>query len=431
MFGMETMSAAVEPLAEIPAFTRMFTLFSNPIIGVLIGALVTAAVQSSSASVGILQALSATGQISIASAIPIVMGQNIGTCITALLSSIGTNKNAKRAAVVHLYFNVIGTAVCMALFYGLNAIIGFDFINGSADHLSIALIHTSFNLLSTFILLPFASQLEKLAIRTIPSGSGSYAETLLDERLIATPSIAVEQGRNVSGVMAELTKQCAVNATKLLTEYSDVLFKTVENMETESDKYEDEIDEYLVKLSEHELSDADNAEIFCLLHSVTDFERIADHGMNLAESAKELHEKGIRFSEEARNELGVLIKAINEVVGLAISSFMEKSPELAKEVEPLEEVIDSLTTAVRNSHIKRLSRGECSVESGFILNDIVINLERISDHCSNIAICVIENVEGSFEPHSYSESLKNGTNESYNEMFKYYSEKFSLQPQQN
>lgn len=431
MFGMETMSAAVEPLADIPAFTSIFTLFSNPIIGVLLGALVTAVVQSSSASVGILQALSATGSISITSTIPIVMGQNIGTCVTALISSVGTNRNARRAAMVHLYFNIIGTAICMAVFYGLNAIVDFHFVNLPADHLSIAITHTLFNVISTAILLPFAAQLERLAIRTVPGGKGAYVQTLLDERLLATPSIAVEQGRNVLCVMAELVKQCTANAFNLFTEYNDNLFKTVAEMETESDKYEDEIDEYLVKLGEHELSDSDTAEVFCMLHSVTDFERIADHGMNLAESAKELNDKGIVFSKAAASELDTLRRAVTEVISLAVTALVNNSLELAKEVEPLEEVIDSLALAVRDSHIKRLSKGECTVESGFILNDIVINLERISDHCSNIALCVIENATGGFEPHSYSESLKDGSNESYNEMFRYYNEKFSLRTGRN
>ena len=426
MFGMETMSAAVKPLAEMPAFVNLFTLFSNPIIGVLIGMLVTAAVQSSSASVGILQALSATGSVTIASAIPIIMGQNIGTCITALISSAGTSKGAKRAAMVHLYFNLIGTVVCMGAFYALNAIIGFEFMGAPADYLSIAIIHTAFNVITTSVLLPFASKLEKLAVSTVREGRNNYAGTLLDERLLATPAIAVEQGRNVTSVMAEMVKECFTRAEKLLNSYSDTVMKTVEEMEQESDRYEDELNKFLVSLGECNLSDDDTADVFCLLRSSTDLERIADHALNLAESAKELSDKGLSFSEEGKRDVAVLVNAVAEVADLALTSFSKNLPLMAREVEPLEQVVDGLALEVRNSHIKRLSKGKCGAEQGFILNDIVMNLERISDHCSNIALYVIERTSDNFEPHAYSAELLSGRDEEFNRMYRYYKGKYSL-----
>ena len=426
MFGMETMSAAVKPLAEMPAFVNLFTLFSNPIIGVLIGMLVTAAVQSSSASVGILQALSATGSVTIASAIPIIMGQNIGTCVTALISSAGTSKGAKRAAMVHLYFNLIGTVICMGAFYALNAIIGFEFMSAPADYLSIAIIHTAFNVITTSVLLPFASKLEKLAVSTVREGRNNYAGTLLDERLLATPAIAVEQGRNVTSVMAEIVKECFTRAEKLLNSYSDTVMKTVEEMEQESDRYEDELNKFLVSLGECNLSDNDTADVFCLLRSSTDLERIADHALNLAESAKELSDKGLSFSEEGKRDVAVLVNAVAEVADLALTSFSKNLPLMAREVEPLEQVVDGLALEVRNSHIKRLSKGKCGAEQGFILNDIVMNLERISDHCSNIALYVIERTSDNFEPHAYSAELLSGRDEEFNRMYRYYKGKYSL-----
>ena len=426
MFGMETMSAAVKPLAEMPAFVNLFTLFSNPIIGVLIGMLVTAAVQSSSASVGILQALSATGSVTVASAIPIIMGQNIGTCVTALISSAGTSKGAKRAAMVHLYFNLIGTVICMGAFYALNAIIGFEFMSAPADYLSIAIIHTAFNVITTSVLLPFASKLEKLAVSTVREGRNNYAGTLLDERLLATPAIAVEQGRNVTSVMAEIVKECFTRAEKLLNSYSDTVMKTVEEMEQESDRYEDELNKFLVSLGECNLSDDDTADVFCLLRSSTDLERIADHALNLAESAKELSDKGLSFSEEGKRDVAVLVNAVAEVADLALTSFSKNLPLMAREVEPLEQVVDGLALEVRNSYIKRLSKGKCGAEQGFILNDIVMNLERISDHCSNIALYVIERTSDNFEPHAYSAELLSGRDEEFNRMYRYYKGKYSL-----
>lgn len=432
MFGMDTMSSAVKPLQNVPEFANLFTLFTNPILGVLVGAIVTAIIQSSSASVGILQALSATGSVTIASTIPIIMGQNIGTCITALISSVGTTKNARRSALVHLYFNIIGTVVGLALFYGLNAILKFEFIHGKADHLSISIVHTAFNVFCTTLLLPFIRQLEALAIHSIPDKADDSPIKLLDERLIATPTIAVEQGRKAACDMALLVKEGFDKAVGLLKNYSESVFNEVTDIENSSDRYEDTIDNFLVKVSASPLSDEDSLETYGILHSVTDFERIGDHALNIAESAKELYDKNLSFSDEAKRDLRIMIDAVSEIVELTMNSFTHKSYELAELVEPLEEVIDGLNIAIKNAHTKRLRDGNCTIEHGFILNDLLSNFERVADHCSNIAVCRIE-IEnsadlshGNFDPHEYLSQVKMGENAKFNEAYNRYKKKYSF-----
>lgn len=425
MFGMETMSEAVKPLAEVEAFTNLFVLFSNPIIGVLVGIFVTAAVQSSSASIGILQALTVTGSVNMASAIPIIMGQNIGTCVTALISSVGTNKNAKRTALVHLYFNLFGTAAAMIIFYSLKMIFGFD-LSVQANYFSIAIIHTAFNLFCTVILFPFSKQLARLAVLTVPDGKDKEETLLLDERMLLTPAIAAAQSRNAVCSMAKITKKTVDCACRLVESFDEKTFGKTCELERKTDKFDDALEGYLARLSACELSDSDSRDVFLLLRSVTEFERLADHARNIAESAQELNEKKQKFSETGRREMNVLISAVREVTDTAVSAFCENSAEKARSVEPLEEVVDMLTKELRARHIKRLAKAECGVTSGFIVNDMLTDFERVSDYCSNVALAVLERDEIKLEPHDYSKRLKKGNDEQYNALFRYYNEKYDL-----
>ena len=425
MFGMETMSEAVKPLAEVEAFTNLFVLFSNPIIGVLVGIFVTAAVQSSSASIGILQALTVTGSVNMASAIPIIMGQNIGTCVTALISSVGTNKNAKRTALVHLYFNLFGTAAAMIIFYSLKMIFGFD-LSVQANYFSIAIIHTAFNLFCTVILFPFSKQLARLAVLTVPEGKDKEETLLLDERMLLTPAIAAAQSRNAVCAMAKITNKTVDYACRLAESFDEKTFGKTCELERKTDKFDDAIEGYLARLSACELSDSDSRDVFLLLRSVTEFERLADHARNIAEGAQELNEKKQKFSETGRREMNVLISAVREVTDTAVSAFCENSTEKARSVEPLEEVVDMLTKELRARHIKRLAKAECGVTSGFIVNDMLTDFERVSDYCSNVALAVLERDEIKLEPHDYSKRLKKGNDEQYNALFRYYNEKYDL-----
>ena len=425
MFGMETMSEAVKPLAEVEAFTNLFVLFSNPIIGVLVGIFVTAAVQSSSASIGILQALTVTGSVNMASAIPIIMGQNIGTCVTALISSVGTNKNAKRTALVHLYFNLFGTAAAMIIFYSLKMIFGFD-LSVQANYFSIAIIHTAFNLFCTVILFPFSKQLARLAVLTVSEGKDKEETLLLDERMLLTPAIAAAQSRNAVCAMAKITNKTVDYACRLAESFDEKTFGKTCELERKTDKFDDAIEGYLARLSACELSDSDSRDVFLLLRSVTEFERLADHARNIAEGAQELNEKKQKFSETGRREMNVLISAVREVTDTAVSAFCENSTEKARSVEPLEEVVDMLTKELRSRHIKRLAKAECGVTSGFIVNDMLTDFERVSDYCSNIALAVLERDEVKLEPHDYSKRLKKGNDEQYNALFRYYNEKYDL-----
>lgn len=428
MTGMEMMSSAVEPLSSNPDFANLLLLFSNPVLGILTGALLTAVIQSSSASIGILQALSVTGSITFANAVPIILGQNIGTTITALLSSIGTNKNARRAAVVHLCFNIIGVLVFVILFYTLKAIVGFPFINDSVNAVSIAVVHTVFNLFSTLILFPFTKGLEKLAYLIIREDSNDKKEekaSLLDERLLATPSVAIARAKDVTDHMAILSRNSLFSAMSLIDCYNSE--KNAEIMANEEivDKYEDKLGTYLVKLSRESLSVHDSHEISNLLHSIGDFERMSDHAVNLAEVAEEIHSKKIAFSSDGMKEIKVISRAITEILNLTTDAFIKEDLELAKQVEPLEQLIDRLKSKMKNRHVQRVRKNECSIETGFVFSDLLTNYERVADHCSNIAVCLIEVANDSFETHEYLSNVKGGEND-FAQRYEAYKQKYVI-----
>lgn len=436
MFGMETMSGAVKPLADVPEFRGILTMFSNPLLGMLAGAVLTAVIQSSSASVGILQALCATGAVSFGSALPIIMGQNIGTCATALLSSIGASKNARRAALVHLYFNVIGTLVFMLVFYTVNGVVHFEFLNASANAMGIAAVHSTFNLAATLVLLPFSNGLVRLACLTIPdmaeAGDDKETETasaefrLLDERFLETPGYAVEQCRHMTIRMARLARKCILTSAGLFDHYEQEKAEQVEFLENLVDKYEDKLGTYMVKLGSQNLSKNDSLTLSLLLHCIGDFERISDHGMNLMAAAREMAEKEMEFSKKAKKELEVFLAAVQEILDLSISAFENNNVKQASLVEPLEEVIDDINTYVKANHIKRLRKGKCTIEQGFVLSDISTNLERVADHCSNVAISVIEIDRDGFDAHGYLENLKRDNDPRFQAMVESYRRKYTL-----
>ena len=407
MTGMTTMSNAVLPLQNEAWFTSLFTRFSNPILGVLVGALVTGIIQSSSASVGVLQALSATGVITYGSAIPIIMGQNIGTCVTALISSVGANKNARRAAMVHLYFNLIG----------LNAVCHFAFVDTTIEAWGIAVVHSAFNILATIILLPFANGLEKLAILTIPDSPEQENFALLDERLLNTPAMAVERARAATAEMAELARVGVVQAMSLTHTWNDELAQKVRDEEVQVDRYEDALGTYLVKLSGRELSHADSQSVNTLLHTISDFERISDHSVNLLASAEEIHQKGVHFSQDAQDELQVLEDAVQDTLSRTTDAFRKGDLHLASKVEPLEAVVNELVRAIKARHIARLQAGSCSIEYGFVLDDLLTNYERVCDHCSNVAVAQIEVAQDSFDTHAYLNDLRHGNDTKESEEF--------------
>lgn len=417
MYGMDSMSTAVKPLADVPEFTGILTTFSNPLLGMLAGALLTAVIQSSSASVGILQALCVTGAVSYSVAIPIILGQNIGTCVTALLSAIGAKKNAKRAAMVHLYFNIIGTAVFLVVFYGLNMALDFGFMNQAADAAGIAVAHSAFNLFATAILLPFSSVLEKLACLTIRDEEEavpqSEAAQLLDARFLEKPAFAMEQSRNAAKRMAEASKEALFTALSMLGDYKEIDVQKVVVEENNVDEYEDALGSYLVKLGQKDLNVRDSRDLSIILHCIGDFERISDHAVNIMESAKELHEKNLKFSEKALEELKVISKAVVDIVNISYDVFESGKIESAKRVEPLEEIIDELNQELKSRHVRRLREGKCTIEQGFILSDITTSLERIADHCSNIAVCILQVAEDSFDTHSYLNTMKREDNETF------------------
>lgn len=390
MFGMETMSGAVAGLREVPEFRQLFIMFTNPILGVLAGAALTAVIQSSSASVGILQALAMSGQVSYGAAIPIIMGQNIGTCVTALISSVGTSRNAKRAAVVHLCFNLIGTVVLLAAFCIVRALLAPALLNDPATMYGIAVAHSAFNVLCTALLLPAAGLLEKLAIMLVPEDSKSEAAVKLDERLLATPPLALEQSSIIAEDMAYYAVGAMKSAMKSLTEYSLRLAEEVRESEKETDRYEDILGTYLLKLGALPVSDADSEEITELLKVIGDFERIGDHAVNIVESAEELWDKQIELTPAAKKELSVITAALTEVLDTSLKAFTDKDVCAARLVEPLEQVVDELRQQLRTRHILRMKKGECSVEAGFVWSDLLTNLERVSDHCSNIGLCVLD-----------------------------------------
>lgn len=426
MIGMNMMSESVNPLADMPEFQSILLLFSNPILGVLMGAVLTAIIQSSSASVGILQALATTGKITYATAIPIILGQNIGTCITAILSSIGANKNAKRAAVIHLCFNILGTLAFLIIYYGVSLFVDYSFSGATVSPAGIAVVHTAFNVFSTLIMLPFTKQLEKLAYVIIRDKHVPEKNQLLDERLLATPSIAIGECKKVADDMAELSKKNILTALELLTNYSPKVETEVRENEEIIDKYEDKLGSYLVKVSQKSLREADSHEVSNLLHTIGDFERIGDHAVNLLSNAEEISSKKVVFSPGAQKELGVAVAALREILENTVSAFVHEDLELAKGIEPLEQVIDRIKRVLKSRHIERLQKGECTIEMGFIFSDIITNIERVADHCSNIAVCMIQVADDSFKTHEYLNNVKSNGENDFNERYRKYKEKYYI-----
>ncbi len=425
MYGMEFMSDSVSPLKDMPQFTSILTAFTNPLLGILTGLVLTAVIQSSSASVGILQALSLTGSISYGMAIPIIMGQNIGTCVTALISSIGVNKNAKRVSVIHIAFNIIGTAIFMIVY--MIAFYGFEFAlaNQAINPVGIAVVHSIFNISTTLLLLPFSKQLVKIAegtIKTEPEKEIAF----LDERLLNTPSIALQECNHKTTEMAYVAKSAMDKAMELLFRYDEKKAEEVTALEGEADIYEDRLGSYMVKLSGCDLSDVDSKQISKLLHTIGDFERISDHAVNIMEAAREMNEKKVKLSEEGVKEITVATEALREILNIAIKAFDEADLELAYHVEPLEEVMDDMTEAIKRNHINRLQNGQCTIQQGFILSDILTNYERVSDHCSNIAVAMIELSKASFDTHEYLDTLKTKEDPGFREMYTKYKEKYAV-----
>ena len=425
MFGMDTMSGAVKGLKDEPWFTNLFLLFKNPILGVLAGMILTGIIQSSSASVGILQALSATGAISFGASIPIIMGQNIGTTVTALLSSVGTNKNARRAAVVHMMFNVIGTCIGLIIFMLVDAIFAPAILDQPTDYLGISICHTAFNILCTTVRLPSGKLLEKIACRIVPDARTTEEMAELDERLLATPSIALNRCREVTGKLAAVSAETLREGVGTLTRYTPELGEKVQELETLTDHYESILGDYLVKLSALRSSEADSNEVTIMLKAINDFERIADHGENLMEAGQEMYEKNLEFSRAAKDELAVLTAAVDEVIDLAYRAFLDRDLDAAYRVEPLEEVVDGLKEQMRTRHILRMQQGMCSIEAGFVWSDLLTSLERVSDHCSNIAGAVIDLVA---QDRSNFEALRSAKVDytHFGELFGEYSNKYML-----
>ncbi|MBQ7837074.1 MAG: Na/Pi cotransporter family protein [Clostridia bacterium] len=426
MFGMEFMSDSMSPLAEMEEFRNLMVMFNNPLLGLAVGVIMTAIIQSSSATVGILQALSLTGALSYNMAIPIIMGQNIGTCITAVISSIGVSKNAKRVSVVHVYFNLIGTAILLSAFYGANAVFDFAFADSSIDPAGIAVVHSIFNIVTTVILFPFSKQLEKLAVKTVKDKNEKTKETFIDDRLLGTPALAVSECRNYTVEMGKKAIETLLDSVSLVSEFDPKLAESVVENEGILDNYEDKLGTFLVKVSAQELTNEDSNTVSTLLHAIGDFERIGDHAVNIMKTAKEINEKGISFSDEAKKELAVAENAIREILEITRIAFSENKPEIALEVEPLEQVIDGLLKKIKSRHISRLTDGNCTIELGFILSDLITNYERVSDHCSNIAVCVIRISDSMFDIHQYLNDYKTTDNPEFREKYKSYKVKYSI-----
>lgn len=429
MFGMNAMSSATAGLEQNETFCNILMMFSNPILGVIAGAVLTAVLQSSSASIGILQSIAiSTGKVTYAIALPLLLGQNIGSCVTALISSIGANKPAKRVAVVHLYFNVIGTVLFLSVFYLINAFIDLPFMQDSLNAVGIAVIHTGFNILTTALFLPFTKQLERLACLTVRDKPGEKKQDapMLDERLLKTPSVAIEQCRNVSIRMAELTLETLRTSLEVVMEYDQKKCNEVIDNENSIDLYEDKIGSYILKISSKDLSETDSKIVSMMLHTIGDLERISDHAVNIIEAAGEMHTKKIKFSDQALRELKVMIKAVNEILDMSINSFINADVNLAKCVEPLEDVIDQLRNELKSRHIERLRSGKCTIELGFILQDLLTNFERVSDHCSNIAVYLIQINDNSMDTHEYMNELKKLDRSEFMDEFNDYSKKYIL-----
>ncbi len=426
MFGMTVMSDAMSPLADSPKFKELLVMFENPVLGVLVGAIFTGIIQSSAASVSILQALSMTGAISFGMAIPIIMGQNIGTCVTSMLSSIGVNKNAKRVAAVHVSFNIIGTIICLVVFYSLDAIISFSFTSLPINMVQVAFVHSIFNVTTTVLLFPFTKQLERLSNIIVRDKENDEKTSFLDSRLLATPSVAIAECKDATIRMAELARESVKVSIQLFEQYDSKSVELIEANEKLIDNYEDSLGSYLVKLSSKELSEYNSKEISKILHVIGDLERISDHTLKIARVAQELYDKEISFSKKAIRELEVMTKAITEIISITIEALINNNIGLAKRVEPLEEVVDILKAELKKRHIKRLRKGTCTIELGFIFADLIANYERISDHCSNIAVCIIQVNESSFDTHEYLHDIKEIQNGDFSTMFEEYKLKYEI-----
>ena len=420
MYGMDAMSGAVAPLADVPEFANVLLMFSNPVLGMIVGTLFTAIIQSSSASVGILQALCMTGAVTYGTALPIIMGQNIGTCVTALLSSIGAKKNAKRAAFVHLYFNLIGTILFMIVFYSINAFVNFGVLQDMAAPAGIAVIHSAFNIIATLVLLPFGDMLVKMACATVRDtkeekviSAEDQEFMILESRFLSNPGIAIEQSKTAARKMAEQSKTALNLSFGLLDDFQEETAFRVEKIEAKVDRYEDELGTYLIKLNQKDLSLEDSHSLSIMLHCIGDFERISDHALSIMKSAKEISEKNARFSDKAVQELHIMEKAVSDIVEKAYSVFANQDMRAAEEIEPLEEVIDELSRELKRRHVNRLRAGECTIEMGFVLSDITTSLERIADHCSNIGVCVTQVHEDLYDTHSHLDTVKNAPGEHF------------------
>lgn len=429
MYGMELMSDSVSPLADMPQFSSILTAFTNPILGVVVGAVFTGVIQSSAASVAILQALSLTGSITYGMALPIIMGQNIGTCVTALLSSIGVNRNARLVAVVHISFNLIGTVVFLVLFFGTDLFFHFPFMDMGIDPVGIAMVHSIFNIATTLLLLPFSKQLVKIANVVIKDQAGDQKFTFVDSRLLATPSVAIAECNNKAVEMAQIAKETIIKALSLLDNYDQNVASEVKVNEDKLDLYEDKLGTTLVQLSSKALSDPDSRKVSKQLHTIGDFERIGDHAVNLWKAAEEIHEKGIRFSPQAEEEIHTLTSALKEILDITTKAFSLDDLRIAKQVEPLEQVIDCLIADIKSNHIARLQSGHCTIEMGFVLSDILTNCERVSDHCSNIAVAQIETEQNTYQAHEYLNGVKNAGNEDFQQAFDRYRAQYRLEGQ--
>ena len=431
MFGMNAMSSAVEPLKDVPQFTHLLTMFTNPILGMLAGLILTAIIQSSSASVGILQALCSTGAVSFGCAIPIIMGQNIGTCVTAIISSVGASKNAKRTALVHLYFNIIGTTLFMIVFYSINAFVHFDFLGDAATPAGIAVVHSIFNIAATLVLLPFAKVLEKLAYMSIKEdhterkhGVQESEEELkkLDVRFLEQPGLAISHCMEATAYMAHMSEAALVDALGLMDQYDEEKAATVETLENRIDHFEDKIGSYVIQITNRNMLENDSAKMSVILHSINDLERISDHAVNLKESAQEMKEKGLKMSFEGSSEIMYLRRAVTDLVNLTVQALSNNDKELAREIEPLEEVIDDLSDELKRRHVIRLKEGKCTIEMGFVLTDMTTSLERIADHCSNIGVSILESSEEDMGRHAYLHSVKKEDTENFQDRYEHYRE---------
>ena len=432
MYGTTMMKNAVSPLADMPEFTSILTAFTNPFIGVIVGAVLTAVLHSSAASVGILQALSLTGGITYSMALPIIMGQNIGTCMTALMSSIGGNRNARRVSVIHVSFNLIGTAIGLLIFYGSGMFIHYAFLDALIDPAGIAVVHSVFNIATTLLLLPFSKQLEKLAYLVVREDAAEKGEKLafLDQRLLNTPSVAIVECGAKTVEMARLAEETILQSLSLLGTYDEKVAGEIIAKEDRLDQYEDRLGTVLVQLSSKALSDEDSRNISKQLHTIGDFERIGDHAVNLLKTAQEIHEKDIQFSGAAAAELQMLFEALREILSVTTRAYADGSLRLAAKVEPLEQVIDGLVADIKSNHITRLQKGHCTIEMGFVLSDLLTNCERVSDHCSNIAVAQIETAQNLYRAHEYLNALKSAGDAAFSKAFDEYSQRFSVKKEE-